>query len=90
MNNELTPIEPKGSMEPTLVITTVTGFAVPLLALLALVGLPMSDALQTAIVGLIAPTVGVIFLMGFVIRSQVVPVAKVDALEAELKRATDN
>lgn len=62
--------------EPALVISTLTGFATAIIAAVVAFGVDMSQAQQAAVLGMIAPTVGVIILAGAIIRQFVRPVAE--------------
>lgn len=59
--------------EPALVISTLTGFATAVIAVLVAFNAAITQAQQNAILGMIAPTVGVIILAGAIIRQFVRP-----------------
>lgn len=62
--------------EPARIVSIITAFATAVLGLVAAFGLDVSDSQQTAIIGVIAPTVTMIVVAGEVIRSKVTPTEK--------------
>ena len=61
--------------EPALVVATLTSLTTAIIAACVAFGVDVSDEQRNAILGMIAPTVGVILLAGAVIRQFVRPVA---------------
>lgn len=70
-------------MEPSVVISTITAFLTAVVGALVAFGLDVSDEQQKAIIAVVAPTVGLIFLIGFLIRGFVTPSGKAKALITE-------
>lgn len=66
--------------EPAVVISTVTGALTTLIGIGLAFGLDISDAQRNALLGSVAPLVGVIFLMGPVIRTFVYSPASTEKL----------
>lgn len=64
------------SKEPARIISLISAFATAAIAFAVAFGLDVSDAQRNAILGMIAPTVGVIVIAGEFIRSQVTPTEK--------------
>lgn len=57
--------------EPAVVVSTITAFLIAVMTGLAVFGIPMSDEQQKAVIATVAPTVGVVALIGPVIRQLV-------------------
>ncbi|MDQ3167323.1 MAG: hypothetical protein M3P94_01595 [Chloroflexota bacterium] len=70
------------SREPAVIISATVAFLTAVIGLGAAFGLDVSDDMRQSIIGVVAPTVGIILLLGPVIRQFVKPVAKADADEA--------
>ena len=62
--------------EPALVVSSLTAFATAVIAVLVAFNAGITQAQQNAILGMIAPTVGVIILAGAIIRQFVRPVSE--------------
>jgi len=69
--------------EPAVIIAAIVAFFTAAVGLGAAFGLDVSDQQRQAIIGVVAPTVGIILLIGPVIRQFVTPIAKADAVEAK-------
>jgi hypothetical protein len=64
--------------EPAVIISALTAFATAVIGVLVVFGIDMSDDQRNAVIGVIAPTVIVIAMLGGIIRQFVVPVAKAE------------
>jgi len=69
--------------EPAVIIAAIVAFFTAAVGLGAAFGLDVSDAQRQAIIGVVAPTVGIILLIGPVIRQFVKPVPRAEADEAK-------
>jgi len=75
------------SKEPAVIISAAVAFLTALIGLGAAFGLDVSDQMRQAIIGVVAPTVGIILLLGPVIRQFVKPVPRAEADEAKAYNA---
>jgi outer membrane murein-binding lipoprotein Lpp len=76
--------------EPALVISTLSGLATAVIAAIIAFGGNLTEAQSNAILGMIAPTVGVIILAGAIVRQFVRPVATSVSTDTAKKVARDS
>lgn len=74
--------------EPATIITSVTALIVAVFGLVAAFGLDISPETQKAVLGVVSPTVALIFLLGPIIRNYVYAPATVEKITSKLPDAT--
>lgn len=62
--------------EPAVIVSAIAGFLTAVFGLAVAFGADLSDAQQKAILGVVAPTVALFFLIGPIIRQFVTPTEK--------------